>query len=81
MSTLTIDKTKAIQEIAGDRVITIKFSKNGLVDIDCDAQFIAGERNRIMNTLKRWFRVSRRNYYVEQNQLKQLREEQANGSS
>ncbi len=78
MNTLTINKTKALQEIAGERVIIIIFSKDGMVNIDCDAQFIAGERNRIMNTLKRWFRVSRRNYYVEQNQLKQLREEQEN---
>ena len=71
MNTLTINKTKALQEIAGERVIIIIFSKDGMVNIDCDAQFIPGERNRIMNTLKRWFRVSRRNYYVEQNQLKQ----------
>ncbi len=51
------------------RMIVITIDEEGKVGIKSDALFIAGEFRKIMRSLDRFYRVSRRNYRVEQNRL------------
>ncbi len=56
------------------RRIVIDIAEDGVIDVESSAFFIAGEMRQIKKCLERWFKVSRRNYRVQQNKIQSEKE-------
>ena len=56
--------------VSEKRNILIVMKEDGSVSVLSKALFTAGEMKRIRKSVDRWYRVSRRNFQVEQNKLR-----------
>ncbi len=52
------------------RTLTVQMLKDGTMNVFCKELFTAAEKNKLMKTINQWYRVSRREFRVNQNRLR-----------